>query len=47
VIPPIFARFMEVSAANTTGSAVASMLIYILMAVVLLVRPQGLFGARG
>lgn len=47
VIPPIFARFMEVSAANTTGSAVASMLIYILMAAVLLVRPQGLFGARG
>ena len=47
VIPGIFARFMEVSAANTTGSAVASMLIYILMAAVLLVRPQGLFGARG
>ena len=47
VIPPLFARFMEVSAANTTGSAVASMLIYILMAAVLLVRPQGLFGARG
>lgn len=46
VIPPVFARFMEVSAANTTGSAVASMLIYILMAAVLLVRPQGLFGAR-
>ena len=47
VIPGIFARFMEVSAANTTGSAIASMLIYILMAAVLLVRPQGLFGARG
>lgn len=46
VIPPVFARFMEASAANTTGSAVASMLIYILMAAVLLVRPQGLFGAR-
>ena len=46
-IPPILARFMEGSAANTTRSAVGPMLIYILMAVVLLVRPQGLFGARG
>ena len=46
VIPGLFARFMEASDANTSGSAVASMLIYILMAAVLLVRPQGLFGAR-
>ena len=46
VIPPIFARFMEVSAANTTGSAVASMLIYILMAAVLFFRPSGLFPVK-
>ncbi|MDQ2067848.1 branched-chain amino acid ABC transporter permease [Xinfangfangia sp. CPCC 101601] len=46
VIPGLFARVMDTASANTTGSAVASMLIYILMAVVLLVRPQGLFGAR-
>ena len=46
VIPGMFARFMDASSANTSGSAAASMLIYILMAAVLLVRPQGLFGAR-
>ncbi|GAB1364137.1 branched-chain amino acid ABC transporter permease [Rhodobacter sp.] len=46
VIPGLFARFMDASSANTSGSAVASMLIYVLMAAVLLVRPQGLFGAR-
>jgi branched-chain amino acid transport system permease protein len=46
LLPSLFAQFMETSAANTTGAGLASMLIYILMAAVLLVRPQGLFGAR-
>ncbi len=46
LLPALFAQFMERSAANTTGAGLASMLIYILMAGVLLVRPQGLFGAR-
>ena len=46
LLPALFAQFMERSAANTTGAGLASMLIYILMAAVLLVRPQGLFGAR-
>ena len=32
--------------ADATGAALASMLIYILMAVILFVRPQGLFPAR-
>jgi branched-chain amino acid transport system permease protein len=37
---------MENAAATSTGSALASMLIYILMAVVLVWRPQGLFGPQ-
>ncbi len=35
------------TAANAVGPALASMLIYLLMAVVLLVRPQGLFPTGG
>ena len=46
LMPALFRLFMENSAAQATGSAIASMLIYILMALVLIWRPQGLFGAR-
>ncbi len=46
LLPALFRNFMDNSAATATGSAIASMLIYILMAMVLMVRPQGLFGAR-
>ncbi len=46
LLPALFAQFMEASAAQGMGSALASMLIYILMAVVLVVRPTGLYGAR-
>ncbi|WP_371226066.1 branched-chain amino acid ABC transporter permease [Roseovarius sp. 2305UL8-3] len=46
LLPALFRLFMDNSAAQSTGSALASMLIYILMAVVLVWRPQGLFGAR-
>tara|TARA_R110000787_G_scaffold68914_6_gene153804 strand:+ start:8039 stop:8956 length:918 start_codon:yes stop_codon:yes gene_type:complete len=45
LLPTLFANFMEPSSANTIGSAVASMAIYILMAGVLLFKPSGLFGA--
>jgi len=38
---------MAPSPARTVGPAIASMLIYLLMAVVLYVRPTGLFPARG
>jgi len=38
---------MGPSPARTVGPAIASMLIYVLMAVVLYVRPAGLFPARG
>jgi len=46
LLPEVFKLFMEASAASTTGSALASMLIYILMAGVLIWKPQGLFGGQ-
>lgn len=46
LLPALFRQFMDGSAAASTGSALASMLIYILMAAVLIVRPTGLFGVR-
>jgi branched-chain amino acid transport system permease protein len=42
----IFALVLPINAAETAAPAVASMLIYILMAAVLFFRPQGLFPAR-
>jgi branched-chain amino acid transport system permease protein len=44
-LPQLFKLFMEPSAAQTSGSALASMAIYILMGAVLIWRPTGLFGA--
>ena len=43
-LPRLFALLMEPAAAASLGASLASMLIYILMAAVLLVRPSGLFG---
>ncbi len=43
LLPQLFALFMDVSAATSAGSALASMLIYILMAGVLIIKPAGLF----
>ncbi|TMG75683.1 MAG: branched-chain amino acid ABC transporter permease, partial [Betaproteobacteria bacterium] len=40
------ATVLSPSAADTAGPELASMLIYLLMAVVLALRPQGLFPAR-
>ncbi|MEM1363330.1 MAG: branched-chain amino acid ABC transporter permease [Pseudomonadota bacterium] len=45
-LPELFKLFMEAGAATQTGSALASMAVYILMSVVLIWRPTGLFGAR-
>ena len=42
----LFKLFLPVNTAETAAPAVASMLIYILMAAVLFFRPQGLFPAR-
>ncbi|MBV6656732.1 MAG: branched-chain amino acid ABC transporter permease [Devosiaceae bacterium] len=46
-LPELFKLFMETGAAQQAGSAIASMGIYILMGLVLVWRPTGLFGARG
>jgi branched-chain amino acid transport system permease protein len=46
VAPLILRLFLEPSPASQTGRAIAPMLIYILMAVILAVRPSGLFPAR-
>ncbi|MCP1170070.1 branched-chain amino acid ABC transporter permease [Limimaricola litoreus] len=46
LLPSVFELFMETSAATSVGAALASMAIYILMALVLIVKPGGLFGAR-
>lgn len=46
LLPSVFDLFMETSAATSVGAALASMAIYILMALVLIVKPGGLFGAR-
>ncbi|MDA7425928.1 branched-chain amino acid ABC transporter permease [Thalassococcus lentus] len=45
-LPQLFALFMDPAAANQTGASLASMSIYVLMALVLIWRPTGLFGAR-
>src|SRR5690606_5549982 len=42
-LPAVLRSFLERSAADIAGPALASMMIYILMAVVLAVKPQGLF----
>lgn len=47
LLPKMFALFMEPSQAATVGTALASMLIYIVMAIILTMRPQGLFAANG
>ncbi|MEM7378217.1 MAG: branched-chain amino acid ABC transporter permease [Pseudomonadota bacterium] len=45
-LPELLKWFMEPGAAQKTGSALASMGIYVLMGAVLVWRPSGLFGAR-
>jgi branched-chain amino acid transport system permease protein len=46
-LKPILGSLISPTAAEAAGPALASMLIYLLMAVVLAVRPAGLFPARG
>ena len=45
LLPQLFGLVMNPSQAGLVGGALASMLIYIVMAVVLAMRPQGLFPA--
>jgi branched-chain amino acid transport system permease protein len=46
-LPHLFGLFLPPQFASAAGPAVASVMIYLLMAVVLVIRPQGLFPARG
>jgi branched-chain amino acid transport system permease protein len=43
LLPQIFALFMDPSQATSVGAALASMLIYVVMAFILAFRPKGLF----
>ena len=45
--PDLLRLVVSQEAASTAGPALSSMLIYLLMAVVLVVRPEGLFPAGG
>ena len=45
-LPTLLREFLERSLAQAAGPAIASILIYLLMAVVLAVRPQGLFPVK-
>jgi len=46
-LKPLLGHFISAPAAEAAGPALASMLIYLLMALVLAVRPAGLFPAKG
>ena len=46
-LPDLFRLVMTPAAASTLAPALSSMLIYVLMAIVLVVRPQGLFPVDG
>lgn len=47
LLPRVFALFLDTSQAMGVGAALASMLIYLLMALILIFRPKGLFPANG
>src|SRR5215510_8778205 len=44
-LPDLLRAFLSDNAASTLGSSLSSMMIYMLMAVILVVRPEGLFPA--
>jgi len=46
LMPDLMRLFLDPSAARQTGAALASMLIYVVMAAILAFRPAGLFPAR-
>jgi branched-chain amino acid transport system permease protein len=46
-LPDLLRLVLSTSAASTAAPALSSMLIYLLMAIVLVVRPTGLFPAPG
>jgi branched-chain amino acid transport system permease protein len=46
-LPLVFGAFFQPRVASAAGPAIASVMIYLLMAAILFFRPQGLFPARG
>ncbi len=46
LLPEFFKLFMDNASATSVGSSLSTMLIYILMAIVLVMKPTGLFGAK-
>jgi branched-chain amino acid transport system permease protein len=46
-LPALLRLVVDQATADGAGPALASMLVYILMAVVLIFRPTGLFPAKG
>ena len=46
ILPYLMLEIVDSETAQTAGPALASMLVYILMAVILFFKPQGLFPAR-
>ena len=47
LLPPLLQTLLDPDTASSAGSALASILIYVLMAAVLLWKPRGLFPAHG
>jgi branched-chain amino acid transport system permease protein len=46
-LPDILRLFLSGPVASTAAPSIAAMLVYILMALVLALKPEGLFPARG
>jgi branched-chain amino acid transport system permease protein len=46
LLPQLFTLFLGPSEGTTVGAALASMLIYVVMALILAFRPRGLFAAN-
>jgi branched-chain amino acid transport system permease protein len=44
-LPDLLRLFLSTNAASSAGPAISSMLIYMLMAAILVFRPEGLFPA--
>ena len=44
LLPSFFSYFFDTASATSIGSSIASMSIYILMAIVLIFKPSGLYG---
>jgi branched-chain amino acid transport system permease protein len=47
LLPHLFREFLPPQMASAAGPAIASVIVYVLMAAVLFLKPQGLFPARG